>query len=73
MVKRKAPSLYNSDYMRCDTFKDYLFVPKDISNEENQKRLMVKQKKTNFSYFSADYGVIRLLIYVVNLVIRMLG
>ena len=58
MVKRKAPSLYNSDYMRRDTFKDYMFVPNDISNEENQKRLMVKQKKTNFSYFSADYGVI---------------
>ena len=58
MVKRQTPSLYNTDYMRCDTFKDYMFVPNDISNEEIQKRLMVKQKKTNFSYFSADYGVI---------------
>jgi chromosome segregation ATPase len=58
MVKRKAPSLYNTEYMRRDTFKDYMFVPNDISNEEIQKRLMVKQKKTNFSYFSADYGLI---------------
>lgn len=58
MVKRKAPSLYNSDYMRRDTFKDYMFVPNDILNDENQKRLMVKQKKTNFSYFITDYGVI---------------
>lgn len=58
IVKHKAPSLYNTNYMRRDTFKDYMFVPNDISDEEIQKRLKVKQKKTNFSYFSADYGLI---------------
>lgn len=58
MAKRQTPSLYNVDYMRRDTFKDYMFVPNDISKEEIQKRLKVYQKKTNFSYFSADYGLI---------------
>lgn len=34
MVKHQTPSLYNVDYMRCDTFKNYMFVPNDISQEE---------------------------------------
>ncbi|PWA85675.1 hypothetical protein CTI12_AA145820 [Artemisia annua] len=34
IVKRQTPSLYNADYMRRDTFKDYMFVPNDISQEE---------------------------------------
>ncbi|PWA38057.1 interaptin [Artemisia annua] len=34
IVKRQIPSLYNADYMRRDTLKDYMFVPNDISQEE---------------------------------------
>ncbi|PWA53148.1 hypothetical protein CTI12_AA448460 [Artemisia annua] len=58
MAKRQLPSLHNNDYMRRDTFKDYMFNPPHIDKEEIQKHLNVKQKKTNFSYFSADYNLI---------------
>lgn len=36
MAKKAEPSLYNIDYMRRDTFKDYMFVPNDISQEETK-------------------------------------
>lgn len=35
-----------------------MLVPNIISQEETEKRLQVKHKNTNFSYYSADYGLI---------------
>ena len=58
MAKCIKPSLYNIDYMRRDTFKDYLFVPNDISQEETEKRLHIKHKNTHFTYFSAKNSLI---------------
>ncbi|PWA78206.1 hypothetical protein CTI12_AA217360 [Artemisia annua] len=51
IAKRQTPSLYNAGYMRRDTFKDYMFVPNEISQEEIQKCLNVTDKPYDSSKY----------------------